>query len=44
MNTKEKVTLRQVPQGVIATVDERPKIGQKYYDVKNKTIFENRLQ
>ena len=39
MNTKEKAVLRQVPQGVIATVNERPKIGQKYYDVKNKTIL-----
>ena len=25
MTTKEKTTLRQVPQGIIATVDERPK-------------------
>lgn len=44
MNTKEKTTLRQVPQGVVATIDERPKIGEYHLeDNQILNIFPNYL-
>jgi hypothetical protein len=34
---RNKTTLRQVPQGVVATIDERPKLFDYYYELDTET-------
>ena len=34
---RNKTTLRQVPQGVVATIDERPKMFDYYYELDTET-------